>query len=150
MFQNAGMKAYHYSDEEDQVIFWGPDVDRRHIALVRQIEGEYHVLSRTGMTLFKGEFAPVVQWIIAHHRQYSNQLYNESFQDYSGSNEINEDQIMRHVAYNQEDCSFYDPSTNRFICDYVMEKGRVTLRLKNGDRTFPNLSDAGDYLRKNI
>jgi hypothetical protein len=75
MFQNSGIKTYHYADEENQIIFWGADVDKRHIALVREMEGEYHVLSRTGMTLFKGDFDSTVKWVIANHRQYSRQLY---------------------------------------------------------------------------
>lgn len=77
VFQNSGLKAYHNSDEENQVIFWGPDVDRRHIAVIRKSSetGEYEVRSRTGMKLYGGDFEVAVQWVIAHHRQYSSQLY---------------------------------------------------------------------------
>jgi len=75
IFQNAGVKAYHSSDEEDQVIFWGPDVDKRNLILVRKIDGDFHVVSRKGETLMKGDFEPVVEWVMKHHRQYSRQLY---------------------------------------------------------------------------
>src|SRR5205823_3557059 len=75
VFQNAGVLAYHSGDEEDQVIFWGPDVDLRHLALIQLVDGDYHVKSRTGMTLFTGEFEQAVKWVMAHHRQYSRQLY---------------------------------------------------------------------------
>jgi hypothetical protein len=75
MFQNSGVETYHYSDEENQIVFWGPDVDRRHIALVRQIDGDYHVISRMGMSLYAATFEKVVKWIIAHHRQYSKQMF---------------------------------------------------------------------------
>lgn len=75
VFQNSGVKTYHYSDEEDQVIFWGPEVDRRHMALIVQRDGDFQVKSRTGMILFSGAFDAAVQWVITNHRQYSNQLY---------------------------------------------------------------------------
>ena len=34
MFQNSGVHCYHYGDEENQVVFWGADVDPRDIILI--------------------------------------------------------------------------------------------------------------------
>jgi hypothetical protein len=75
VFQNSGIKAWHSGDEEHQVIFWGPDVDKRFIALILNDGGDFVVTSRTGMSLFRGEFEDAVKWTMAHHRQYSKQLY---------------------------------------------------------------------------
>lgn len=75
VFQNSGVLAYHNSDNENQVIFWGPDVDRRHLALIRKIEGEWCVLSRKGIAMFRGDFEKAVAWVVQNHRQYSRQLY---------------------------------------------------------------------------
>ncbi len=75
MFQNSGVKAWHNSDEEDQVIFWGPDVNKRDLVLLRCEYGEWLVVSRDGKTLFKGDFEPVVKWVIANHQQYRRAIF---------------------------------------------------------------------------
>lgn len=36
MFQNSGVECYHNGDEEDQVIFWGEDVDPRDIVVIER------------------------------------------------------------------------------------------------------------------
>ncbi len=77
MFQSAGVEAFHYGDDETQIIFWGPDVDRRHIAhATRNDDGTYSVLSKTGIVLRTGPYQTVVEWIKNHHRQYSNVLFD--------------------------------------------------------------------------
>ena len=71
MFQNSGVRTYHYADEEDQVIFYGKDVDPRSIIILR--EGwtvEARRQTRRGSELFEGDFEACVAWVERNARQY--------------------------------------------------------------------------------
>lgn len=75
LFQNSGVKAWHNGDEEDQVIFWGPEVDKRGIIVLEYSEGDWAVLANDRRTLFTGEFEAAVKWVIQNHHQYRRMLY---------------------------------------------------------------------------
>lgn len=70
MFQAAAVLAYHNGDEEEQAIFWGPDV-RTVIPLWRE-EGEFYVQMKTGTggVLYKGDLNKTVEWVKRNHQQY--------------------------------------------------------------------------------
>lgn len=80
LFQNSGVKAYHYGDEEDQIIFWGPDVDKRMlIHLSPDYEGgrgsvDWNVLARDGRVLFTGEITKTIAWVEKNTVQYRRAL----------------------------------------------------------------------------
>jgi hypothetical protein len=86
LFQNAGVKAYHYGDQEDQVMFWGKDVDPRDIIVLnRDYEGwivqgskptrtSSGKIYRNSVELFKGDFERCVDWVYQNFQQYRRLL----------------------------------------------------------------------------
>jgi hypothetical protein len=79
VFQNSGVHAYHSSDEEDQVIFWGKDVSPKSIIVLTKEYDEWQVRSkyrlRNGETvLYTGDFQNCVNWIITNYNQYRRWL----------------------------------------------------------------------------
>lgn len=83
MFQNSGVIAYHFGDEEDQVIFHGSDVDPRDIILLMEVYGDWIVMPHPTKAsrypgqlskeegVFRGDFEKVVKWVMQNHRQYA-------------------------------------------------------------------------------
>lgn len=76
LFTNSGVKAYHNGDNEDQVIFWGKDVDPRDIIYLSKVDGDWCVAPHPKKDyerdcVFQGDFKDVVDWTMAHWRQYS-------------------------------------------------------------------------------
>jgi hypothetical protein len=80
MFQNSGVRAYHSSDEEEQIIFHGADVDPRMIILLRNGDNGWYVAnshqrnSRDYLYL-GGDFEKCVQWVMAHYQTYRKRLF---------------------------------------------------------------------------
>ncbi len=79
LFQSAGGKAWHYGDEEEQIMFWGPHVDPRSIIVLSFDEnsGKYGVeahplKSRKYLreNIFTGEYAACVNWVQKNIGQY--------------------------------------------------------------------------------
>lgn len=65
LFQAPGVRAHHWGDEEEQVIFWGPSA-RRFIPLYRE-DGSWHVEdAKTGDTVREGTFREVSSWAMEH------------------------------------------------------------------------------------
>jgi hypothetical protein len=75
LFQNSGVKVYHYGDEEDQVIFWGQDVEPSSIVI---LSCEYDVWTvvdvRNSRNLFSGEFQQAVNWVKKNFTQYRRSI----------------------------------------------------------------------------
>lgn len=73
MFMSAGVEAYHYGDQEHQIVFWGPAVkDTVHL---RRDGSEWYVSSsRDGRTLYQGDFRDVAEWVQNNYQQYRNVL----------------------------------------------------------------------------
>jgi hypothetical protein len=79
LFQNSGVHAYHYADEENQIIFWGADVAPKDIILLTQEEGTWVVNSRFPLhngstTLFSSTFANCIKWVTKNYDQYRRWL----------------------------------------------------------------------------
>lgn len=78
MFQNAGVKAWHSGDEEDQVIFWGKDVspadlvvlwsdgDGWHVARQRQGKGQ------SEFVFSADKYENAEKWVMQNFNQYRN------------------------------------------------------------------------------
>lgn len=76
LFQASGVMIWHYGDEQDQVIFYGPSA-KNLIFITRSDEsGEWHVDSEiTSRVLFSSSYlADVVDWCIRNFAQYHNHL----------------------------------------------------------------------------
>lgn len=82
LFQNSGVHAYHYGDEEQQIVFWGEDVDPRDIILIqRGEEHDFEVKAKRDTrrennadVLFGGTFEACVNWSIKNFAQYRRYL----------------------------------------------------------------------------
>jgi hypothetical protein len=79
MFQNSGVHTWHYSDEEDQIIFWGADVKPRDIVVLMhrddwQVRSNDQRNGYTDRSLFVGDFEKCVDWVIANFQQYRRAL----------------------------------------------------------------------------
>lgn len=75
LFRSAGVAAYHYGDEENQVIFKGQDA--RDLVYLERTAGqdEFSILSnKNDRVIFKGDYLAVVKWVIANFNQYRNVL----------------------------------------------------------------------------
>ncbi len=84
VFWAGGVEAYHYGDEEDQVIFWGLEVGQDRIFAMRNGDDGWWVDDATGRTVFgidqgapyddraeaKG-FEETAEWIVSNHRMLS-------------------------------------------------------------------------------
>jgi len=75
MFQNSGVSAWHDGDEEQQIIFWGADVDPRSIVYLSQDYEDWFVHGRDDTELFKGDFKSAVAWVMKNSQQYRGVLH---------------------------------------------------------------------------
>ncbi len=78
MFTNSGVKSWHHGDEEDQVIFWGKDVDPRGIILIEKDYDNWCVKEHPTKRRYERDcvyahedFETVTNWIEKNWRQYS-------------------------------------------------------------------------------
>ncbi len=79
MFRNSGVQAYHYGDEEHQVIFNGADVYPRDIIVLTSSDGDWKVRGhrdtrRGDDVLYVGEFEKCVAWVERNFIQYRHYL----------------------------------------------------------------------------
>lgn len=79
MFQNSGVHTFHIGDTENQIIFWGKDVDPKSIIVLKQDDGDWYVEARREVrngsdVLYRGKFEDVVNWVIRNHQQYRRYL----------------------------------------------------------------------------
>ncbi len=86
MFRHAGTKAYHIGDEEEQVIFYGPSVDRSGMVMLRggvderfddgkeksDISNGWGVCrtDRGGYAFVGEDFDAASKWVVRHFDQY--------------------------------------------------------------------------------
>lgn len=75
IFQNSGVDAYHYGDEENQVIFYGPDVKKENIIPIHN-NGEYEIYDRSGDKIFykSDDIRKIINWIMNNYNQYRNSI----------------------------------------------------------------------------
>jgi hypothetical protein len=76
MFQSAGVRAYHYGDEENQVIFWGKSVNPNKLVLLSRDYDNWCVstMRMNRDCAHKGDFENVVDWVIENHQQYRHKI----------------------------------------------------------------------------
>jgi hypothetical protein len=77
IFQNSGVECMHHGDEEDQIIFWGADVNPKSIVYLKEDGGDWCVVPRDfdkREFLFKGTFEKTVNWVIQNYQQYRKVL----------------------------------------------------------------------------
>lgn len=77
LFQNSGVSTYHYGDEEEQIIFYGPDVNPRDIVTVVQgHDTDYAVINKnTHQEIFKSDnYIDIINWVAKNFAQYRKAL----------------------------------------------------------------------------
>lgn len=74
IFRASGIKLWHYTDEEYQVIFYG-NTAKNIIPIFSGIYGGFEVYSKSDRLLFASDdLERVVYWIINNYSQYRKQL----------------------------------------------------------------------------
>lgn len=88
MFRSAGVEAYHYGDQEDQVVFFGAAIDPGQIVLLTKLDdNEWCVAMQTGRRdcayIGRGDwsqrtygFDSAVDWVMNNFDQYRKRITN--------------------------------------------------------------------------
>ncbi len=77
LFQAMGLKAYHYGDEEHQVIVWGLDLQSNRFVTISRDGNEWCVVSKSGRgreCFYKGPYKAAVSWVMKHNQQYRRHI----------------------------------------------------------------------------
>jgi hypothetical protein len=76
MFQAAGVQAYHYGDEENQVIFYGKSINPNKVVYLSKADDDWCVNgNRTNRScLYTGPFEDTIDWVINNHEQYRHKI----------------------------------------------------------------------------
>jgi hypothetical protein len=80
LFQNSGIKAYHWGDEEEQTMFYGKDVDPKDIIVLIndddnwQVRGSSKKQGEFMIVLYSGELNQCIKWIQKNYAQYRKYL----------------------------------------------------------------------------
>ena len=75
LFKAPGVKAYHSSDQEHQIIFYGKDVNPKDIVLLENSDDGWKVIGGKRGELFTSEsFNDAVSWVQSNYRQYQKPL----------------------------------------------------------------------------
>lgn len=73
IFRASGIKAWHYADQEPQVIFYGNTA--KDIIPITESYGDYYIRNKNGSEIFKNEeFNRVVEWVVKNYVQYRKHL----------------------------------------------------------------------------
>jgi hypothetical protein len=73
MFQSSGVHAWHAGDDENQVIFYGPDTETKSIvACVPVKDDEYEIYQPNDkkVNIPSGNFNKISNWVINNYSQY--------------------------------------------------------------------------------
>lgn len=76
MFQSSGVQAYHYGDNENQVMFWGKSVNPNKLVFLSRDYDNWCVstMRMNRDCAYKGDFENVVDWVIENHQQYRHKI----------------------------------------------------------------------------
>lgn len=74
VFWSSGVKTVHYGDQEYQILFWGPAVDKSTIfPLIQDGNGDWACISPLDRRLFSAErFDDATGWIVNNHQMLAN------------------------------------------------------------------------------
>lgn len=73
IFRNAGVRCDHHGDSEEQIVFWGADVDPKDIIYLSCEYGTWGVARKygDGDPVFKSdELEKVIKWVMQHSDRY--------------------------------------------------------------------------------
>lgn len=71
VFWGAGVKTYHYGDEEKQIVFWGPSINKNMIFPVFSNNGSWTIEDARGRTLkTTDDIMGCIEWIQVNWRMY--------------------------------------------------------------------------------
>lgn len=101
LFQTSGVLVWHYGDEEDQVIFYGPNA-KNFIPITKdEYSGEWAILGNNNQILKSGKPSELVDWAIDNLPQYRKQIM-------IGKNGFNIKKKRYNEAVIREDTDFED------------------------------------------
>ena len=76
IFRTSGVEIYHYGDNENQVIFWGPNVKELIPIEYNKEIGEWVVYGHKGQILKSGKPSDIAYWATENLPQYRKQILN--------------------------------------------------------------------------
>lgn len=79
MFQSSGVLAYHYGDEENQVIFWSKGVNPGSLVYLHNEDGKWCVQPINNdkrECLYSGDLSDAISWVENNHQQYRKSLFS--------------------------------------------------------------------------
>ena len=74
IFRASGVLIYHYGDNQDQVIFWGPSVKSFIPIKYDGMQGDWVVEGQKGQILKMGKPSEIADWATDHLPQYRKQI----------------------------------------------------------------------------
>lgn len=104
MFQNSGVEAYHHGDEQDQVMFWGADVNPKNIILLYNDGGDWTVVPKKPLRdgrdwVYRGDFEKVVQWVMNNADRYRKVLSEQSISRWNSKIEKSKDEYGNLILF---------------------------------------------------
>lgn len=73
VFWASGVKTYHYGDQENQVIFWGPSVNTNMIFPITSDRNDWTVEAANGRVMIANKpFDEAVNWVVNNWRMLQN------------------------------------------------------------------------------
>ena len=73
IFQTSGVRIHHYGDDEDQVIFYGPDA-KNFIPIVKDDADTWCIYGQNGQVFKRGTPMEIVRWALSNLPQYRKQI----------------------------------------------------------------------------
>jgi hypothetical protein len=73
VFWSAGVEVYHWGDEENQVIFWGPSVDPNTAFPLTSRQHQWEVVNAAGRRVFHSrDIIAAARWVTQNHQMLRN------------------------------------------------------------------------------
>lgn len=74
IFQTSGVEVYHEGDEQNQVVFWGPNA-KNFIPIKYDREvGDWRIYGNKGQVLKSGSPSEILNWVLENLPQYRKQI----------------------------------------------------------------------------
>lgn len=126
IFQTSGVEIYHEGDEQNQVVFWGPNA-KNFIPIKYDREvGDWCIYGNKGQVLKSGSPSEILNWVLDNLPQYRKQIM-------VGKNGVNLKEEI--VADGNPD---HNPFKKRWkherevLKDYIVNYGEIMTSKENG------------------
>lgn len=74
IFQTSGVEVYHEGDEQNQVVFWGPNAKNFIPIKYDREQGGWCIYGNKGQVLYTGKPSKILEWVLTNLPQYRKQI----------------------------------------------------------------------------